>query len=120
MNCGSDKKISKFPFQLKVFHDLINPITEQFLVIKLVQVCNLHRNISVYSDVLKCSSRGYKPRPAAGKKWRDIMEELVVFLLVIVGLLALSIFLVKTFGVEITVGVVIGVVAIGVTIAGHG
>ncbi len=31
---------------------------------KLVQVYNLHRNVSAYSDILKCSSRAYKPRPA--------------------------------------------------------
>jgi uncharacterized LabA/DUF88 family protein len=67
VNCGSDNKIPKFPFQPKVFHDLINPITEQFLVIERVQVCNPHCNVSACSDVLKCSSRGYKPRPAAGR-----------------------------------------------------
>jgi hypothetical protein len=30
----------------------------------LVQVCNLHHNVSTDSDAFKRSSRGYKPRPA--------------------------------------------------------
>ncbi|MEN9849070.1 MAG: hypothetical protein RL368_1810, partial [Pseudomonadota bacterium] len=39
-------------------HGITAPIDVRWLV----QVCNLHRNVSAYSDVLKRSSRGYKPR----------------------------------------------------------